>query len=103
MEDSFSNEKALKKPEGSYMSRPKTAADKDPIDVMLEKKKKFEADLKPKSKPDHNLISGLQSQITKSNSKITEINHRCNTLEQRLKAVLLSLSPNFSPMKNSEI
>lgn len=101
MDDSFTDNNAPGKAEKPSLSRPKTATDKDPIDVMLEKKKKFEADLKPKSKPDHNLISGLQSQITKSQSKITEINHRCNTLEQKLKAVPFSPPFNFSPTKNS--
>jgi hypothetical protein len=100
MEDSFTDDKAFPKAEKASHSRPKTASEKDPIDLMLEKKKKFEADLKPKSKPDHNLISGLQSQITKSQSKMTEINHRCNTLEQKLKSVALP-SPLTSSPKTS--
>jgi hypothetical protein len=67
--------------------RDKTPDEKDRIDTLLDKKKNFNAEIKSKAKPDHTFISSLQGQLTKSNNKMADLNHKYNQLEQKYKIV----------------
>ncbi len=74
-------------PRGSRDPTPDQSFKREYIDTLIERKHQMSQELKPKGKLDHTYLQNLQSQMVKNNSKISDLNHKYNIVEQKYKTV----------------